>query len=68
MKEGVICGGGVVSVGVVCFIYACGLGLSGGCQAGCVRDLLVVSLWMRGRLFDVSRVCVHREMAARDIR
>ena len=67
MKD-VIRGCGVVSVGVVWFVCACGLGFSGGCQAGCVRDLLGVSWWMCGRLFDVSRVCVHREMAARDIR
>ena len=54
--EDVIRGCGVVSVGVVWFVCACGLGFSGGCQAGCVRDLLGVSLWMRGWLFDVSRV------------
>jgi len=67
MKD-VIRGCAVVSDGVVWFVCACGLGFFGWSTGWRFEDLLGVSLWMRGWLFDVSRVCVHPEMAARDIR
>jgi hypothetical protein len=54
--EAVIRGGGVVSGGVGRFVCAYGLRFSGRCQAERVRDSLGVSLRMRGRLFDASRV------------
>jgi hypothetical protein len=54
--QGVSRGCGVVPVGVVWFVYACGLGFFGGLSAWGVADLWGASLWMWGRLFDVSRV------------
>jgi len=65
--EVVIRGCGVVSVGVIWFISAYGLGFSGGCRVWCVHDFVRVSFGLSVLLLTFDGF-TDQQMEARDVR